>query len=96
MRELEELLLAYAPQPSFDDVAWFGLAYARVYEANKTEIDFLRVSKDIFNWIWKHGWDESGILILYPKRVGMISHNGYKKESNLTYLSYCNEIKIRT
>ena len=28
-RRLEELLLAYGPQPSFDDMAWYGLAYAR-------------------------------------------------------------------
>ena len=65
LRELDELLLAYAPQPSFDDMAWYSLAYVRVYEANKTNTEFFRVSKDIFNWIWKHGWDESGMLLTY-------------------------------
>jgi predicted alpha-1,6-mannanase (GH76 family) len=56
---LDQLLLAYYPQPSFDDMAWYSLAYARVYEANKTNTDFFRVSKDIFEWMWTHGWDES-------------------------------------
>ena len=30
-RQLEDLLLAYGPQPSFDDMAWYGLAYARYF-----------------------------------------------------------------
>ena len=62
LREVPQLLLAYAPQPSFDDMGWFALAYARVYESNKTEKDFLRVSEDIFEWIWNNGWDEKGKL----------------------------------
>ena len=28
-RTLDQLLLAYGPQPSFDDMAWYGLAYTR-------------------------------------------------------------------
>ena len=28
-RDLSQLLLAYGPQPSFDDMAWYGLAYSR-------------------------------------------------------------------
>ena len=52
--------MAYAPQPSFDDVAWYGLAYLRVYEMDKTAMDFFRVAKDIYRWIWVQGWDESG------------------------------------
>ena len=52
--------MAYAPQPSFDDVAWYGLAYLRVYEMDKTATDFFRVAKDIYHWIWVQGWDESG------------------------------------
>ena len=52
--------MAYAPQPSFDDVAWYGLAYLRVYEMDKTATDFFRVAKDIYRWIWVQGWDESG------------------------------------
>ena len=32
VRELNELLLAYGPQPSYDDMAWYGLAYTRIYE----------------------------------------------------------------
>jgi len=34
-RGLEELLLAYGPQPSYDDMAWYGLAYTRVYEVTE-------------------------------------------------------------
>ena len=60
LRELSDLLLAYAPQPSFDDVAWYGLAYLRVYEMDKTASNFFRVAKDIYRWIWVQGWDESG------------------------------------
>ena len=52
--------MAYAPQPSFDDVAWYGLAYLRVYEMDKTATDFFRVAKDIYHWIWVQGWDDSG------------------------------------
>ena len=52
--------MAYAPQPSFDDVAWYGLAYLRVYEMDKTATDFFRVAKDIYRWIWVQGWDKSG------------------------------------
>ena len=52
--------MAYAPQPSFDDVAWYGLAYLRVYEMDKTATNFFRVAKDIYRWIWVQGWDESG------------------------------------
>ena len=71
LRELSDLLLAYAPQPSFDDMAWFALAYARVYETDKTLIDFLRVSKDIYHWIWINGWDETGTQIMV---VAVLSH----------------------
>merc|ERR1719209_1235149 len=28
LRQLDSLLLAYGPQPSYDDMAWFGLAYS--------------------------------------------------------------------
>ena len=74
MRELSDLLLAYAPQPSFDDMGWYALAYARVYEMDKTALDFFRVAKDIYRWIWKNGWDVSGKLLyllytLYPFKI---------------------------
>ena len=29
LRSIDQLLLAYGPQPSFDDMAWYGLAYFR-------------------------------------------------------------------
>ena len=29
LRSVDQLLLAYGPQPSFDDMAWYGLAYFR-------------------------------------------------------------------
>ena len=72
MRELSDLLLAYAPQPSFDDMAWFALAYARVYETDKTLIDFFRVSKDIYHWIWINGWDETGTEIMAVAVYGLV------------------------
>ena len=55
-RPLEQLLLAYGPQPSFDDMAWYGLAYARIYEVTKVR-KFLDLSEQIFHWIWENGWD---------------------------------------
>ena len=47
---------AYAPQPSFDDMAWYALAYTRVHEIFGLE-GFLRVAKDLFHWCWNNGWD---------------------------------------
>jgi predicted alpha-1,6-mannanase (GH76 family) len=57
-RGLEDLLLAYGPQPSFDDMAWYGLAYSRVYEVTR-RAEFLSISRTIFDWIWSGGWDRS-------------------------------------
>lgn len=59
LREVSSLELAYSPEPSFDDMAWYGLAFARVHELYGLN-GFLRVSKDIFNWCWTNGWDMSG------------------------------------
>jgi hypothetical protein len=55
---LDSLLLAYGPNPSFDDMAWYGLAYCRVFEEFGFH-EFLRVAKSIFEWCWKNGWDTS-------------------------------------
>ena len=55
-RSLEDLLLAYGPQPSYDDMAWYGLAYARVYEVTHRN-EFLAISRQIFDWVWRNGWD---------------------------------------
>jgi mannan endo-1,6-alpha-mannosidase len=58
LREIDELLIAYGPQPSFDDMAWYAMAYVRIYEVhNRT--DFLERSTDIYNWIWQNGWDSN-------------------------------------
>ena len=57
-RSLDQLLLAYGPQPSYDDMAWYGLAYARVFEITG-EKKFLELSFQIFEWIWSEGWDTS-------------------------------------
>ena len=62
LREVDDLKLAYAPQPSFDDMAWFGLAYARVHELFNLQ-GFLRVAKNIYSWCWNNGWDISGMYI---------------------------------
>jgi hypothetical protein len=59
LRELLDLEEAYAPFPSFDDMAWYGLAYTRVHELYGLD-GFLRVAKDLFNWCWSKGWDTSG------------------------------------
>ena len=85
MRELSDLLLAYAPQPSFDDMAWFALAYARVYETDKTLIDFFRVSKDIYHWIWINGWDETGMQIMV---VAILSHKHKTREASIYIYIY--------
>ena len=66
LRSVDQLLLAYGPQPSFDDMAWYGLAYARsfwiansnyntqspsrIYEVTQKK-EFLQRSKDIFDWV---------------------------------------------
>lgn len=55
-RQLESLLEAYGPYPSFDDMGWYGLSYARIYEVLGDQ-QFLQTSIDIFNWSWKTGWD---------------------------------------
>ena len=52
--------MAYAPQPSYDDMAWYGLAFARIHELFHLE-GFLRVAVDIFQWCWNNGWDKSGM-----------------------------------
>ena len=59
LREVSQLKQAYAPQPSFDDMAWFGLAYARIHELFRLD-GFLRVAEDIFKWCWNNGWDTTG------------------------------------
>ena len=63
LREVEDLKLAYAPQPSFDDMAWFGLAYARVHELFNLQ-GFLRVAKNVYSWNWTNGWDISGTYVV--------------------------------
>ena len=59
LRDLYSLLEAYGPYPSFDDMAWYGLSYARIYEVINND-QFLQTSEDIFNWCWKLGWDKTG------------------------------------
>ena len=59
MREVDALEEAYAPFPSFDDMAWYGLAYARVHELYGLP-GFLRVAKQLFHWAWSKGWDATG------------------------------------
>jgi len=53
-RSLYSLLEAYGPYPSFDDMGWYGLSYARIYEVLGNK-DFLQNAIDIFNWSWKTG-----------------------------------------
>ena len=58
-RDLYSLMEAYGPYPSFDDMGWYGLSYARIYELFGFP-EFLQTAIDIFNWCWKTGWDSSG------------------------------------
>lgn len=58
LREVFDLQEAYAPYPSFDDMAWYGLAYLRVHELYGLE-GFLRVAKNLFAWCWEKGWDKT-------------------------------------
>ena len=55
-RSLQDLLLAYGPQPSYDDMAWYGLAYSRIYQVTGLR-KFLDISSSIFHWVWSGGWD---------------------------------------
>ena len=52
-----DLLLAYGPYPSFDDMLWYGLSYLRYYEEFGDE-KFLSMSEQIYNWTYKLGWDD--------------------------------------
>ncbi|XP_061171978.1 uncharacterized protein LOC133181504 [Saccostrea echinata] len=58
-RDLYSLMEAYGPYPSFDDMGWFGLSYARIYELFSLQ-EFLQTAIDILNWSWKTGWDSTG------------------------------------
>jgi len=58
-RDLYSLLEAYGPNPSFDDMAWYGLSYTKIHEVFGDPI-FLKDAVDIYNWIWQNGWDTSG------------------------------------
>ncbi|XP_045205151.2 uncharacterized protein LOC123557625 [Mercenaria mercenaria] len=58
-RELYSLLEAYGPYPSFDDMSWYGLSYTRIHEVLGYDL-FLQDAKDIYDWVWKTGWDKSG------------------------------------
>ena len=59
LRSLDELLRAYFPFPSFDDMAWYGLSYLRVHEVLNNDT-FLHRAREIFDWTWQEGWDSSG------------------------------------
>ncbi len=62
-RSLDDLLLGYQPYPSFDDLAWYGMAFARIYETvghmmpREERERFGSTAVDIFNWIAANGWD---------------------------------------
>ncbi|XP_065175563.1 uncharacterized protein LOC135805457 [Sycon ciliatum] len=55
-RELWDLKLAYGPIPSYDDLAWYGLSYARIYEVFGFP-DFLQVSQQLLDLCYVRGWD---------------------------------------
>ncbi|XP_013384707.1 uncharacterized protein LOC106154774 [Lingula anatina] len=55
-RNLSQLLRAYGPQPSYDDMAWYGLSFARIAEL-LGDSTFLSSAQQIYDWNWKNGWD---------------------------------------
>eukprot|EP00058_Branchiostoma_floridae_P014672 XP_002600160.1 hypothetical protein BRAFLDRAFT_66668 [Branchiostoma floridae] len=59
LRQMYDLELAYAPAPSYDDMAWFALSYLRIYEVLGDE-DFLSLAKQIHDWNYQYGWDHTG------------------------------------
>ncbi|XP_078687147.1 uncharacterized protein LOC144919547 [Branchiostoma floridae x Branchiostoma belcheri] len=59
LRQMYDLILAYAPAPSYDDMAWFGLSYLRIYEVLGDK-DFLSLAQQIHDWNYQYGWDHTG------------------------------------
>ncbi|CAH1272629.1 Hypp4900 [Branchiostoma lanceolatum] len=59
LRQMYDLELAYAPAPSYDDMAWFALSYLRIYEVLGDD-DFLTLAKQIHDWNYQYGWDHTG------------------------------------
>ncbi|XP_078482521.1 uncharacterized protein LOC100180091 [Ciona intestinalis] len=62
-RDVYSLIEAYYPQPSFDDMAWYGLSYVRIHEllgfGDDNTSGFLYSAKKIFDWVWENGWDKT-------------------------------------
>ncbi|XP_076809360.1 uncharacterized protein LOC143452323 [Clavelina lepadiformis] len=64
LRDVYSLLESYYPQPSFDDMGWYGLSYARIHEVlgpgnDDPSYGFLYEAKQIYDWIWDNGWDKN-------------------------------------
>ena len=59
-RDVYSLEEAYGPYPSFDDMAWYALSYARIYEVMGWK-EFLTSSEQVYNWLWNIAWDKSGV-----------------------------------
>lgn len=77
-RNLLSLKQAYGPIPSFDDMAWYALSFARIYEIFGWN-DFLINSVDVFDWLWKTAWDSNGTC-----GGGMWWNNGYRQKVTIT------------
>nr|XP_039249574.1 uncharacterized protein LOC120327196 isoform X1 [Styela clava] len=67
IRDLWSLLVAYGPQPSYDDMGWYAISYLRIHEVLGPADDdptsynnFFGETIQIYNWIWEYGWDEYG------------------------------------
>jgi len=65
LRSLEDLVAAYQPIPSFDDMAWYGMAYARIFEVLGHQLGEHQAAKfgdaaaNIFKWVAQKGWDDN-------------------------------------
>ena len=77
-RNLYSLIKAYGPYPSFDDIGWYGLSFARIFELFGLQ-EFLQSAKDILNWSWKTGWDSSGTC-----KGGMWFDNNFNAKQTIT------------
>lgn len=78
IRDLYQLMEAYGPYPSFDDMAWYALSYARIYEVLGWN-EFLQTSIQVFDWLWQTAWDSSGMC-----GGGMWFDNSFEQKVTIT------------
>ena len=91
-QSLEDLLAAYAPVPSFDDMAWFAMAFVRIEEVLGPQLGpadsgrFGATAVDIFKWIWTHGWDN--------RTAAHVCGGGFWWDSNKAYKATITNVQM--